>query len=122
MNQVILIGRLVRDPELRTTTSQIPVATFTLAIDRPFKDASGNKQTDFIPCVAWRQTGEAISKYVTKGQRLAVVGSMQVRSWDDQDGKKHSITEVIVDQFDFIESKDRAPSQNTTVEALPYEL
>lgn len=121
MNQVVLIGRLTKDPEIRTTTSQIPVATFTLAIDRPFKDASGNKQTDFIPCVAWRQTGEAIAKYVTKGQRLAVVGSMQVRSWD-KDGQKHSVTEVIVDQFDFIERADRAPSQNAATDALPYEL
>jgi single-strand DNA-binding protein len=109
MNKVILMGRLTRDPELRNTTSQIPVASFTIAIDRKFKNAAGEKQADFINCVAWRQTAEFIAKYFHKGSKIIVDGSLQSRSWDGDDGKKHSATEVVVENAEFADSK---PSDN----------
>ncbi len=105
MNKAILMGRLTRDPEMRTTQSQIPVCTFTLAIDRRFKSASGEKQADFIPIVAWRQQAEFASKYFRKGSRMVVVGSIQTRSWDDAEGKRHSMTEVIADEIYFGDSR-----------------
>lgn len=114
MNKAILMGRLTRDPELRTTQSQIPVCTFTLAIDRRFKSASGEKQADFIPIVAWRQQAEFASKYFRKGSRMVVVGSIQTRSWDDAEGKRHSMTEVVADEIYFGDSRregaDSGPS------------
>lgn len=105
MNKAILMGRLTRDPELRTTPSQVPVCSFTLAVDRRFKNANGERQADFIPVVAWRQQAEFCSKYFRKGSRMAVVGSIQTRSWDDPEGKRHSATEVVADEVYFTESK-----------------
>lgn len=119
MNQVTLLGRLTRDPELRTTTSQNSVATFAIAVDRKFKDANGEKQADFINCVAWRQTGENISKYFKKGSRILVTGAIQSRSWDDKDGKKHTAVEVIVDGFDFIDKTETKPSEPAWGNAVP---
>lgn len=105
MNKVILMGRLTRDPEIRYTAgNNVPVCQFTVAVDRRFK--SDNQPTaDFIPVVAWRQTAEFVSKYFTKGSRIAVTGQIQTRSWDDQEGKKHYATEVIADEVEFCESK-----------------
>lgn len=105
MNKVILMGRLTRDPEVRTTQSQIPVASFTLAVDRRFKNAAGERQADFINCIAWRQTAEFVAKYFQKGSKMVVVGEIQTRKWDDQDGKTHYATEVIVSEVEFAESK-----------------
>jgi single-strand DNA-binding protein len=105
MNKAILMGRLTRDPEMRTTTGQVSVCTFTLAVDRRFKSASGERQADFIPIVAWRQQAEFCAKYFRKGSRMIVVGSIQTRSWDDAEGKRHSITEVIADEIYFADSK-----------------
>jgi single-strand DNA-binding protein len=105
MNKAILIGRLCRDPEVRTTSNQIPVSTFTIAIDRPFKNAAGEKQADFIPVVAWRKQAEFVAQYFHKGDRLSVVGSIQTRSWDDDEGKRHTATEVIADEIGFVDSK-----------------
>ncbi len=105
MNKAILMGRLTRDPELRTTASQVSVCTFTLAIDRRFKNASGEKQADFIPVVAWRQQAEFAAKYFRKGSRMIVVGSIQTRNWDDAEGKRHNITEVVADEINFVDSK-----------------
>lgn len=112
MNKAILMGRLTRDPELRTTQSQIPVCTFTLAVDRRFKSASGEKQADFIPIVAWRQQAEFASKYFRKGSRMVVVGSIQTRSWDDAEGKRHSMTEVIADEIYFGDSRRDSGADN----------
>ena len=104
MNKVILIGRLARDPELRYTASNTAVCQFTVAVDRRFK--SDNQPTaDFIPIVAWRQTAEFVAKYFSKGNRIAVTGQIQVRNWDDTEGKKHYATEVIADEVEFVESK-----------------
>lgn len=105
MNKAILMGRLTRDPEMRTTASQVPVCSFTLAVDRRFKNASGERQADFIPIVAWRQQAEFCGKYFRKGSKMIVVGSIQTRSWDDTEGKRHSVTEVIADEVYFAESK-----------------
>lgn len=105
MNKVILIGRLARDPELRYISgSNVAVCTTSIAVDRRFK-AENQPTADFIPIVAWRQTAEFISKYFTKGSRIAVTGQIQVRSWDGADGKKNYATEVIVDDVEFVESK-----------------
>ena len=115
MNKAILIGRLTRDPDMKTTPQQVAVATFTIAIDRKYKDASGNKQSDFINIVAWRQSAEFVGKYFTKGMKIAIVGSIQTRTYDDKDGKKVYVTEVIADEVDFVESKQsesRQPASN----------
>lgn len=105
MNKAILMGRLVRDPELRTTASGTSVCSFTLAIDRRFKNQQGERQTDFIPCVAWSKTAEFCARYFTQGQRMALVGTIQPRSWEDNDGNKRYTTEVIAEEVYFADSK-----------------
>ncbi len=106
MNKAILMGRLTRDPELRyTSASNIAVCSFTLAIDRPFKKQGEERETDFIPVVAWRNTAEFCSKYFTKGLRVAVEGRIQTRNWDDAEGKRHYATEVVADQVHFADGK-----------------
>ena len=106
LNQVTIMGRLTRDPELRRTGSGIAVANFTVAVDRDFTSQdSGEKETDFIDCVAWRQTGEFVSKYFTKGRMIVVSGRIQVRSWTDKEGNKRKSTEVVADNCYFGDSK-----------------
>lgn len=106
LNRIILMGRLTRDPELRRTGSGIAVASFTLAVDRDFapKDG-GERETDFIDCVAWRQTGEFVSKYFTKGRMAVVSGRLQIRGWTDKDGNKRRSAEVVADNVYFGDSK-----------------
>ena len=114
MNKVELIGRLTKDPEIRTTANQVAFCNFTLAVDRSFKDANGQRQADFINCVAWRQTATFIQKYFRKGNRLAVIGSIQTRSYEDKNGQKVFVTEVIADEAEFVESNKAqatAPAQ-----------
>ncbi len=106
MNKAILVGRLTRDPELRTTGSGVSVCSFTIAINRRFRNAEGNYDADFINCVAWRQQAELIAKYFAKGRMIGVVGSIQTRNYD-KDGQKVYITEVVVDEVDFVESKSQ---------------
>lgn len=106
LNEIILMGRLTRDPELRYTASNTPVASFSLAVDRDFKPKEGGeKETDFIDCVAWRQTGEFVSKYFQKGSMAAVKGRLQIRDWQDKDGNKRRSAEVVADNVYFGESK-----------------
>ena len=106
MNQIVLMGRLTRDPELRRTQSGTAVASFTLAVDRPFSSRDGGeRQTDFIDCVAWRNTAEFVSKYFVKGQMAAVTGRLQIRDWTDKEGGKRRSAEVVVDNVYFTESK-----------------
>jgi len=105
MNKAILMGRLTRDPEMRTTANQIPLASFTLAVDRRFKNASGEKQTDFIPIVAWRQQAEFANRFLRKGSRIVVVGSIQVRNWEDTEGNRRTMTEIVADELHFADSK-----------------
>lgn len=104
MNRVVLVGRLARDPELRTTPSGVSVCNFTVACDRRYTQ-NGERQADFISCIAWRQSGEFVSRYFTKGNRIALEGSIQTRSWDDQNGNKRYATEVVVDHVEFAQSK-----------------
>jgi len=106
MNKVILMGRLTRDPELRyTSTSNIPVCSFTLAVNRAYSKQGEEKQADFIPIVAWNKLAEFCSKYFQKGRQVAIVGRIQTRTWDDTEGKRHYVTEVIADEAFFADSK-----------------
>ena len=106
LNHITIMGRLVRDPELRRTGSGIAVASFTVAVDRDFGGRDGGeRETDFIDCVAWRQTGEFVSKYFTKGRMIVVSGRLQIRSWTDKDGNKRRTAEVVADNCYFGDSK-----------------
>ncbi|MDD7260785.1 MAG: single-stranded DNA-binding protein [Eubacteriales bacterium] len=106
LNHITIMGRLVRDPELRRTGSGIAVTSFTVAVDRDFGGRDGGeKETDFIDCVAWRQTGEFVSKYFTKGSMIVVSGRLQIRNWNDKDGNKRRSAEVVADNVYFGESK-----------------
>ncbi len=106
LNHIVLMGRLTRDPELRRTQSGISVASFTLAVDRDFQSRDGGeKQTDFIDIVAWRNTAEFVSRYFTKGQLAVVSGRLQIRDWTDRDGGKRRSAEVVADNVYFGDSK-----------------
>ena len=106
LNHITIMGRLTRDPELRRTGSGVAVTSFTLAVDRDFgKNEQGERETDFIDCVAWRQTGEFVSKYFTKGRMAVVSGRLQIRSWNDKDGNKRRTAEVVADNVYFGDSK-----------------
>ena len=106
LNHIVIMGRLTRDPELRRTGSGIAVASFSVAVDRDFGGRDGGeKETDFIDCVAWRQTGEFVSKYFTKGSMIVVSGRLQIRSWTDNEGNKRRSAEVVADNVYFGESK-----------------
>ncbi len=112
MNRVVLVGRLTRDPELRTTSSGTSQTRFTLAVNRRTAGADGQREADFISCVAWRGTAEAIAKYLKKGRELAVEGRIQTGSYDAQDGTKRYTTDVVVDNFTFIGSGSGANTNN----------
>ena len=108
LNHIVVMGRLTRDPELRYTQSQIPVASFTVAVDRDFGNRDGaERQTDFIDCVAWRHTAEFVSKYFVKGSMAVVSGRLQIRDWTDRDGNKRRNAEIVADNVYFGESKRR---------------
>ena len=111
LNHIVIMGRLTRDPELRRTGTGTAVASFTVAVDRDFGGRDGGeKETDFIDCVAWRQTGEFVSKYVTKGRMIVVSGRLQIRSWNDKDGNKRRTAEVVADNCYFGDSKREGDS------------
>ena len=107
LNHITIMGRLTRDPELRYTQNQTPVASFTLAVDRDYTEKGQDKQTDFINCVAWRKTAEFIHQYFTKGSMAIVTGRLQSRKWTDKDGKNHTEYEVIADAVYFGETKKK---------------
>ena len=104
MNKCVIIGRLTKEPEVKNTSNQVTVCTFTVAVDRKFKDSNGQRQADFINCVAWRQTATFISQYFHKGSRIGLTGSIQTRTYEDKNGDKKFITEVVVDEAEFVES------------------
>ena len=113
MNKVILMGRLTRDPEVRyTTNNNTLVASFSLAVNRRFARQGEERQADFINIVAWDKTGEFCSKYFKKGQQVGVIGRIQTRNYDDKDGKKVYVTEVVADNFEFLESKGQRSANN----------
>ena len=106
MNKVILLGRLTEDPEVRyTQTNNIIVASFSLAVNRRFVKEGEERQADFINIVAWNKTGEFCSKYFKKGQQVAIIGRIQTRTWDDENGQKHYVTEVVAEEAYFADSK-----------------
>lgn len=105
LNHITIMGRMTRDPELRFTQSQTPVASFTLAVDRDYQSGGSEKQTDFIDCVAWRGTAEFISKYFKKGSMAVVSGRLQIREWQDNNGNKRRSAELVADSIYFGESR-----------------
>lgn len=111
LNHITIMGRIGTDIELRRTGNGVAVASFTVAVDRDFK-SGGEKETDWIDCVAWRQTGEFIQKYFAKGRMIVVSGRLQVRSWEDKDGNKRKTAEVVVDNAYFGDSRTNATHQN----------
>ena len=116
MNKAIIIGRLTRDPEMRTTTSGTNSTTFTVAVSRTYTDANGERGTDFLNCVAWRKQAENIAKYCTKGSQVAVEGRIQTRSYDAQDGTKRYVTEIIADNVTFLGGRgSNVPSEDNYV-------
>jgi single-strand DNA-binding protein len=122
MNKVILIGRMTKDPETRYTQSGTAVATFTLAVDRRF-NKEGQPSADFVPCVAWNKLAEVIANNLAKGRKVGIEGRLQVRSYDAQDGSKRYVTEVIVDELDFCDSKKQGsglPAAPDITEEIPF--
>lgn len=121
LNHITIMGRLTRDPELRRTGSGIAVASFTLAVDRDFPNKeNGEKETDFIDCVAWRQTGEFVSKYFTKGRMAVVSGRLQIRKWQNDQGENRYSTEVVADNVYFGDSKRDGNTGNSPTPAPSY--
>jgi single-strand DNA-binding protein len=122
LNKVIIMGRLTRDPELRRTQGGTAVTSFTMAVDRDFKSQSGEKETDFIDVVAWRNTGEFAAKYLAKGRMAAVEGRIQVRDWQDKDGNRRKSVEVVADNVYFADSKrDSKPQESRTVDDQEFD-
>jgi single-strand DNA-binding protein len=112
MNKAILIGNLTRDPETTTTSSGIAKCNFTVAVQRRFANAQGVREADFIPVVCWRQTAELCSRYLSKGRKVAVEGSIQTRTYDAQDGTKRYVTEIVADSVEFLGSREDGGRQN----------
>ena len=122
MNKVFLIGRLTRDPELRYTSSNIAVATFSIAVDRNFSNAAGEREADFINIVVWRKQAENVKNYMHKGSQVAIDGRIQTRSYDDTDGKKRYVTEVVADNVQFLDTKASREQRQTSDDINPYNL
>ena len=122
LNKIFIMGRLTRDPELRRTQNGTAVTSFSLAVDRDFKSQSGEKETDFIDVVAWRNTGEFAAKYLAKGRMAAVEGRIQVRDWQDKDGNRRKSVEVVADNVYFADSKrDSKPQESRTVDEPEFD-
>jgi len=119
MNKAIILGRLTKDPDLRTTASGISVCTFTVAVDRGF---SKEKETDFIPVVTWRKLADIVSKNLSKGKKVAVSGRIQTRSYDAQDGSKRYVTEIVADDVKFLTPKSETASERTFDESPETEF
>lgn len=129
MNKVFLIGRLTRDPELRYTGSNTAVASFSLAVNRNFTSANGEREADFINIVVWRKQAENVKNYLTQGSQVAIDGRIQTRSYDGQDGQKRYVTEVIADNVEFLGSKNSSNNSSSnftpapqTTEPTPYDF
>ena len=120
-NIIMLTGRLTADPELKSTQSGVSVCTFTIAVDRDYKDSSGNKQTDFISCTAWRKTAEFITQYFNKGSKIKVGGSLEMQSWKDNSGNNRISPNVLVEKASFAESKKEAQPNNPYTNPVQFE-
>lgn len=123
MNKWCGVGRMVKDTEIKQTSNNSKLCSFTVAVDRKFKDKDGNKQADFINCLAWGKTAEFIDKYFSKGNRIGIVGSIQTRSYTDKDGKTVYVTEVVVDEAEFVESSGKTEDKaNKPNGEMPFEI
>lgn len=111
MNKVILIGNMTRDPELRTTRSGTSVCSFTIAVNRNYTDANGERQADFIGIQTWRGLAESCAQYLTKGRKVAVAGSLQSRTYDDKDGNKRTVLDVVADEVEFLSERKQDAAQ-----------
>src|SRR5574344_966478 len=121
LNHIIIMGRLTKDPEIRYTQSQTPVASFTLACDRDYQQGGSERQTDFVSCIAWRQTAEFVSKYFTKGSMAVVSGRLQMRDWTDREGNKRRSAEIVADNIYFGESKRREDAPTADVSTTSFQ-
>lgn len=117
INRAVICGRLVRDPELRRTSNGTPVTSFTVAVNRTFKNSDGEQEADFINCVAWNKTAEIVDQYCSKGNLIGAEGRLQSRKYQDQQGNNRTVVEIIVEQIQFMESKDVAQQSTTISEA-----
>lgn len=122
MNRIFLVGRLTRDPELRYVPSGQPVANFTLAVDRSFKNSQGERETDFIDIVAWRKSAELATQYLSKGRLVAVEGRLQIRSYEAQDGTKRKVAEVVTDRIQFLDRKNGSSARAEESGAIEDEM
>ncbi len=119
MNKVFLIGRLTKDPDLRYTTNNIPSANFSVAVNRTFTNQNGVREADFINIVVWRKQAENVKKYVSKGSLVAIDGRIQTRNYEDKEGKKVYVTEVVADNVQFLESKGTRNVDSSNVDDIP---
>lgn len=119
MNSICLVGRLTKDVELRYTPSNVAVATFTLAVNRIFKNENGDREADFINCVMWRQQAENFANWVKKGNLVGITGRIQTRNYEGTDGKRVYVTEVVAESFQLLEKRDNSANQNSMAEQMP---
>lgn len=119
LNNVVLIGRLTKDPELRYTPNNVAVATFTLAVNRRFKNNEGVHEADFINCVMWNKSAENLSNWIKKGNLIAITGRIQTRNYENQNGQRVYVTEVVAESFQSLEKRDNAANTNIMIENIP---
>lgn len=119
INNVALVGRLTRDPELRYTPSNIAITTFTLAVNRNFKNQDGNREADFINCMIWRQQAENFANWCKKGNQVGITGRIQTRSYDNQQGQRVYVTEVVADTFQLLKKRDNSANQSNIEDQMP---
>ena len=119
INNVVLIGRLTRDPELRYTPSNVAVATFSLAVNRNFKNQAGDYEADFISCIMWRQQAENFANWLKKGALVGITGRIQTRSYENKQGQRVYVTEVVADTFQLLEKRDNSANQSNIEEQMP---
>ena len=119
INNVVLVGRLTRDPELRYTPSNVAVATFSLAVNRNFKNQAGDREADFISCIMWRQQAENFANWLKKGALVGITGRIQSRSYDNQQGQRVYVTEVVAESFQILEKKDNSANNASMENQIP---
>ncbi|WP_423189440.1 single-stranded DNA-binding protein [Alkalibacterium sp. f15] len=117
INNTVLVGRLTRDPELKYTGSGLAVASFNIAVERPFSNANGEKETDFINCVVWKKTAEALSNFTSKGSLIGLTGRIQTRNYEGNDGKRVYVTEVVAENVKFLEPKKTSKKESSSSES-----
>ena len=119
INNVTLVGRLTRDPELRYTPSNIAITTFNMAVNRNFKNQAGDREADFINCMIWRKQAELLAEWCKKGNLVGITGRIQTRSYDNQQGQRVYVTEVVADTFQLLEKRDNSANQSNIEEQMP---